>query len=90
MWRLVFSKYKLNSTQRQLLLELLGKLTYTCGSKLKDAILPEEFANVEVRSHLCRDPMEKLYYSAKLEPICIYCGEPEPYTTEGMYPQCER
>lgn len=88
MWHLVFSKYKLSSSQRQLLQELLGNLTYTCGSQLKDANLPEELANVEVWDHQCRDPIEKLYYSAKFEPICIYCGEPEPYTTEGQYPQC--
>lgn len=88
MWRLVFSKFKLNSTQRQLLLDLLDNLTYTFGSKLKDANLPEEFVNVEVRSHLCGDPIEKLYYSANLDPICVYCGEQEPYTIEGMYPQC--
>ena len=70
-----------------MLQELLGNMTYTCGSQLKDANLPEELANVEVRDHQCRDPIEKLYYAAKFEPICIYCGEPEPYT-EVQYPQC--
>ena len=27
-----------------------------------------------VRVHNCYDPVENLYYSADLEPICIYCS----------------
>lgn len=89
MWRIIFSKYKLKPTQRQQLQQLLDNLSYSCGSKLKDLDLPDEFSNVEIRDHRCKDPIEKLYYSAKFEPICIYCGKDEPYTVEGQYPQCQ-
>ena len=27
-----------------------------------------------VRVHNCYDPVENLYYSTDLEPICIYCS----------------
>ena len=91
LWRIIFSKYKLKPSQKQQLQQLLDNVSYnyTCGSKLKDLDLPEEFSNVEIRDHRCKDPIEKLYYSAKFDPICIYCGQNQPYTVEGQYPQCE-
>ena len=89
MWRLIFSKFKLKTTQKQQLQQVLGNLLYTCSSKLRDLNLPEEFSNVEIRDHHCKDPIEKLYYSAKFEPICVYCGVIEPYSVEGQYPQCQ-
>uniref|UniRef100_A0A1X7UMC9 Uncharacterized protein n=1 Tax=Amphimedon queenslandica TaxID=400682 RepID=A0A1X7UMC9_AMPQE len=65
------------------------RLIYSnCGSKLSELNLPEEFKYVEIRSHSCGDPIEKLYYAAKLEPICIYCGKEQPYTVPDEYPQC--
>lgn len=88
MWRLIYSKYKLKEEQRRLIEQLLDNLSYTCGGKLKDLNLPEQFSNVEIKDHHCHDPIEKLYYSAKLEPICIYCGAIEPFTLEDCYPQC--
>ena len=87
MWRHI-SKFKLKTTQKQQLQQLLGNLSYMCGSKLSDLNLPEEFSNVEIRDH-CKDPIEKLYYSAKFERICVYCGVIEPYSVEGQYPQCQ-
>ena len=48
-------------------------LTYTCGSQLKDLDLPEEFKNMEIWVHNCQDPIKKLYYSAKYEPIANVC-----------------
>ena len=69
MWRLIFSKFKLKSTQKQQLQQLLGNLSYTCSSKLRDLNLPEEFSNVEIRDHHCKDPIEKLYYSALMFPL---------------------
>lgn len=50
-WRLVFSKYKLTPDQIQQLQLILDNLSYSCGSKLKDLDLPEEFSNVEIRDH---------------------------------------
>ena len=89
MWRLIFSKYKLKIEQREYLQQLLSNLSYTCGSQLSDINLPVEFDNVEIRVHQCGDIIEKLYYSAKYEPICAYCGVSEPYSNEQYYPQCQ-
>ena len=88
MWRLIYSKYKLKKDQRIRLQRVLDDFIYTCGSKLIELQLPDEFKDVEVRDHSCGEPIEKLYYSAKLDPICIHCGKEQPFTTEEMYPQC--
>ena len=88
MWRIIFSKFKLTPAQRNFLQVTLEDFMYTCGASLRELDLPEEFADVEIRDHDCYDIIEKLYYSAKNEPICIYCGELQPYTSEGHYPQC--
>ena len=69
--------------------QLLGNLSYTCGSKLRDLNLPEEFSNVEIRDHHCKDPIEKLHYLAKYEPICVFCGVIKAHSVEGQYPQCQ-
>ena len=65
-------------------------MSCSCGSKLQDLKLPEEFASVEICDHTCGSPIEKLYYSAKFTPIRVYCGIDEPYSVEGQYPQCEK
>ena len=83
MWRLVFSKYKLRPQELREIQLLLDDYTCACGSKLVD--LPEKFLNVEIRDY---DKTEKLYYSAKYEPICVYCGIEEPFTDATTYPQC--
>ena len=87
LWRLIFSKYKLQKEQRDYLRALLDDSMYSCGATLKE-LLPENFENVDVRDHDCFDPIEILYYSAKNDPICIYCGEEQPFTIDGQYPQC--
>ena len=44
---------------------------------------------VDVRDDDCHDVVEKLYYSAKFDPICVYRGKDEPYTDKNNYrPQC--
>ena len=68
-WRLIFSKYKLKSDERRELQLLLDNFIYACGSKLADLHLPEKFKNVEIRDQLCHNLIEKLYYTAKYEPI---------------------
>ena len=39
----------------------------------------------------CHEPIERLYYSANSDDICVYCaGEVSPWSsTEKYYPQCE-
>ena len=70
MWRIIFSKYKLKKEQCVYLQALFDKYMYSCGASLKDLELPEEYSTVEIRDHDCYDPIEKLYYSAKNDPIC--------------------
>lgn len=60
MWRLVYSKYKLKKEQRSRLQQIIEAHAYTCGSKLSQLELPNEFEYVEVRYHRCYDPIEKL------------------------------
>ena len=40
---------------------------------------------VDVRGHDCHDVVEKLYYSAKFDPICTYRGKDKPYTDKNNY-----
>ena len=89
MWRLVFSKYKLKAAPHQRLQQVIGDYSYTCGAKLEDLNLGEEFKNVDVKDHSCGDPIEKLYYSAGFDPICVYCAVEQTYTSQEHYPQCE-
>ena len=89
MWRLVYSKYKLKRDQRLRLQHILEAHSYTCSSGLSHLQLSSEFELVEVRDHSCNDPIEKLYYSSKFEPICVYCGNDQPYTSSDSYPLCE-
>ena len=80
MWQLVFSKHKLNATQRQRLQVILEWHSYSCGAKLSEPELGSELKDVEIRDHACGDTIKNLYYSAGLEPICIYCGVDHPFT----------
>ena len=89
MWWLAFSKYKINLRKRQFLQGLLEEYTYTCGSTLAELDLGEEYKDVEIRDYACGDLIEKLYYSAGLEPICVYCGVDQPFTSADHYPQCD-
>ena len=69
---------------------LLEDYTYTCGATLSDLELPDSLSSVCVRDVECYDPLEKLYFSMKYDPICIYCcGDKNLKSTEGYYPQCE-
>ena len=88
MWRIIYSKYKMNKDKRLELTAILDQFSYSCGSRLADLQLPDAYKYVEVKDHICVDPIEKLYYAAKFDPICVYCGKEEPYTSEDQYPQC--
>ena len=88
MWRLVYSKCKLKVDQRTRLQRILEDLVYTCGAKLSQLQLLEEFKYVEIRDHSCHDPIEKLYYSAKFDLISVHCRTNQPFTSSNSYPQC--
>ena len=47
------------------------------------------YKDIEIRDHACGDVIEKLYYSAGFEPICVYCSCDQPLTSPQQYPQCE-
>ena len=92
LWRLLYSKRKLKAEERQLLEQKLDGLMFTCGSCLEDLNLQPPLNEVYVRDIHCSDPIEKLYYAAGYEPICIYCAaELQPAqvdTSSKFYPQC--
>ena len=52
--------------------------------------LPDKFLCVYVREHNCFEPIEKLYFSAGFEPICIFCAEEDVEDVEDSenYPMC--
>ena len=60
--------------------------TYTCGATLSDLELPDSLSSVCVRDVECYDPLEKLYFSMKYDPICIYCCGDKNRKSTGYYP----
>ena len=90
MWRLLYSKKKLKAEDRRLLALKLDDLAFSCGASLQDLDFPAPLNEVFVRSVNCFDPIEKLYYSAGYEPICLYCAGQVDTATESTsyYPQC--
>ena len=64
MWRMIIATRKLLASEKQLLGLTLDDLSFSCGSPLQEAELPQELLSVVyVRSSLCHDPVETLYYS---------------------------
>lgn len=74
MWRLLYARKKFKAAQRRNLERALEDWSFTCGSQLQDLDLPGELGEVYVREMSCGEPIEKLYYSAKYDPICVYCA----------------
>ncbi len=77
MWRLVFSKYKLNAQKRKRkkITNNPRRLYLHLWHTVAELELGEEYQNVEIRDYACGDIIEKLYYSAELELImCILWG----------------
>ena len=74
MWRLLYSKKKLKPEDHRHLSLELDDLTFSCGASIQDLNLPALLDEAFVRSVNCFEPIEKLYYSAGYEPICIYCA----------------
>lgn len=67
---------------------LLEDWTFTCGSQLQDLGLNGSLNEVYVQETTCNELIEKLYYSAKYDPICIYCGLLQLFTDQQFYPWC--
>ena len=92
MWRLLYSKRKLKQQERIELERGLNGLSFSCGAQLQDSDSVPDYLKeiVFVRKLSCEDPVEKLYYSAKFEDICIHCSGPvQPWSDNGpYYPQC--
>ena len=90
MW-LVYSKNKLSVAKRHQLQQLLNDHSFSCGARLQDLHRGDEFMlkDVEIRDHACGDTIETLYYSAGFEPVCVYCGCDQPFTSPEQYTQCE-
>ena len=90
MWRIVYSKKKLNPQSLNLLEKILDDIVYTCGTTFDELDLPPTLKSVCVRTLHCNDPMEKLYYSCSFSPVCYYCGKDiliEAVSPE-VYPVC--
>ena len=80
-WRLLYSQNKLFHQEWNNLEVALADYSLTCGSPLQDLDLPGKLAHVYIRDLSRGDPVEKLYYTAKYPPICVYCAtsvEPNP------------
>ena len=90
LWRLLYSKQKLSRKEREDLQGILEDYSFTCGAPLQDLELPGRLVNVYSRDLACFEPIEKLYYTAKYDPICVYCAEPaESSPNSEHYPQCQ-
>ena len=62
--------------ERTELKKALNDYVYTCGASLQDMEWTGKLNEVYVRDVTCGDPIEKLYYTAKYSPICMYCAIP--------------
>ena len=89
MWRLLYSRYKLTRRERSQLRDAVEDLSFSCGAPLQDLELPGRLNDVYTRQLHCEDPIEKLYYTAKYNPICIYCAEDMETMPVDRYPQCD-
>lgn len=91
MWRLLFSKKKLDLQSKVDLAGVLEDISYSCGSSFDELDLPDNLKCVCVKHHECNDPIEKLYYSTGFEPICIHCASEvtdASALSSDYYPQC--
>ena len=72
MWRLLYSKRKISTSERQQLQQALYNVTYTCGTQMQALELGKPLTEVNARDILCKEPMEKLYYSVGKYSIHLY------------------
>ena len=91
LWRLLYSRRKLSIKEKEELQRVFDDVSYICGGTIQELDLPEKFSCVFVREHNCFEPVEKLYYSAGYDPICIHCASEdatELIETDHHYPIC--
>ncbi len=71
---------------------VLDDMSFLCGAQLQELDdIPATLKDIVfVREMLCGQPIEKLYYAARFDDICVYCAEVvSPWSdTEQYYPQC--
>ena len=92
MWRLIYSKRKLNRWEKANLHHALDGMSFSCGAQLQDANIPEHLKDIVFVCRMwCEEPIYKLNYSAKFEDICVHCsGDVIPWSdVEPYYPQCD-
>ncbi len=92
MWRLIYSKRKLKPEEKIQLQQVLDDMSFSCGAQLQELDdIPAALKDIVfVREMTCGQPIEKLYYAARFDNICVYCAEVvSPCSnTEQYYPQC--
>ena len=73
-------KTKLNTDERERLNSALSGSSFSCGSPLQEAPIPEDLTDVVyVKKLRCHDRVETLYYSANFsDVICVYCSTDLP------------
>ena len=87
MWRLLYSRFKLTRKERADLQVAIDDISFTCAP-LQDLQLPGHHSEVYTRELSCGEPIEKLYYTAKYTPTCIYCADDIESVPKDKYPQC--
>jgi hypothetical protein len=89
LWRLLYSKKKIDPKNISFLEKIVADITYRCGATFDDLQLPTELQSVCVKVHQCYDPMEKLSYSCGFPIVCYYCARDlnESVTSSEYYPQ---
>jgi len=65
---------------------LLEGMSFSCGAPIQELDLPSDFTDTVFVHDLNRT--EPLYYSAKYEPIYVYCAKPQGFTDDKQHPQC--
>jgi len=92
MWHLLYTKRKLKRQDKIDVEQSLNGPSFSRGSQIQDLDLADYLKDIVfVRKLACKDPIERLYYSAKFEDICIHCSGPVDQwsDTEPFYPQCK-
>ena len=86
LWRLLYACVKLTNEERQKVQETLNTVSFTCGAPIADL---DSDLQVYTRALHCFKPIEKQYYSAGYETICVYCASSENLDTSSDHlPQC--
>ena len=73
--------------ERNRLQRALDDMSFSCGAALQDAEIPTEVADiVYVKKMHCHEPIERLYYAAGFNDICVHCGaEVSPWSNKELY-----